>query len=80
MAAARRAAMERGWADTLIHSEAFQPIAAPAGAEEGETFSVTLASSGEQWPVPPHKTIAQVLGKTASPSRSPARWGFTAPV
>lgn len=61
MAAARRAAMERGWADTLIHSEAFQPIAAPAGAEEGETFSVTLASSGERWPVPPHKTIAQVL-------------------
>jgi vanillate O-demethylase ferredoxin subunit len=24
---------------------------------------VTLASSGERWPVPPHKTIAQVLGE-----------------
>jgi len=61
MAAARRVAIEQGWAETLIHSEAFQPVAMPAGAEEGETFSVTLASSGERWPVPPHKTIAQVL-------------------
>jgi vanillate O-demethylase ferredoxin subunit len=34
MAAARRVAMEQGWAETLIHSEAFQPVAMPAGAEE----------------------------------------------
>jgi vanillate O-demethylase ferredoxin subunit len=26
--------MEQGWAETLIHSEAFQPVAMPAGAEE----------------------------------------------
>lgn len=61
MATARRVARENGWTETLIHSEAFQPIVTPAGAQEGETFNVTLASSGEQWPVPPDKTIAQVL-------------------
>lgn len=61
MATARRVAQEKGWTEALIHSEAFQPIVTPAGGQEGETFNVTLASSGEQWPVPPDKTIAQVL-------------------
>ena len=61
MATARRVAREKGWTEALIHSEAFQPIVTPAGSLEGETFNVTLASSGEQWPVPPDKTIAQVL-------------------
>ncbi len=61
MAAARRIALEQGWAEMLIHSEAFQPVATPAVAPQGETFSVTLASTGERWPVPADKTIAQVL-------------------
>ncbi|MFZ3620975.1 PDR/VanB family oxidoreductase [Leclercia barmai] len=61
MAHARHAALEQGWPETLIHSEAFQPLATPADAQAGETFWVTLASSGERWPVPPHQTIAQVL-------------------
>lgn len=61
MAAARRAALEQGWAEARIHSEAFQPAATPAASEEGDTFNVILASSGERWPVPAHKTIAQVL-------------------
>lgn len=61
MATARRVALAQGWTETQIHSEAFQAIAAPAASGDTDTFSVTLASSGERWPVPPHKTIAQVL-------------------
>ena len=62
MAAARRVAVEKGWSPAQIYSEAFQPLAPSISAEEdGETFNVTLASSGERWPVPANKTIAQVL-------------------
>lgn len=61
MAAAHRAALAQGWAEARIHSEAFQPVATPAACAEENTFNVILASSGERWPVPAHKTIAQVL-------------------
>lgn len=61
MAAARRVAVEKGWSPAQIHSEAFQPLTPSINAEDGETFNVTLASSGERWPVPANKTIAQVL-------------------
>lgn len=61
MAAARRVAVEKGWSPAQIHSEAFQALAPSISAEDGETFNVTLASSGERWPVPANKTIAQVL-------------------
>lgn len=50
-----------GWPETQIHTEAFQPLAMPAASAEAETFTVTLASSGESWPVPANKSIAQVL-------------------
>ncbi|MDR9891614.1 PDR/VanB family oxidoreductase [Pseudenterobacter timonensis] len=61
MASARRVAREKGWPDEQIHSEAFQPVALETNTQGDDTFRITLASSGEQWPVPPDKTIAQVL-------------------
>lgn len=62
MACARQAAAERGWSEAQIHSEAFQATPAIADVNsEADTFIVTLASSGAQWPVPAHQTIAQVL-------------------
>lgn len=57
----REVAAARGWDDTHLHSEAFQPVAPAAGGETGEIFTVKLASTGERWPVPADKTIAQVL-------------------
>ncbi|MEN0615887.1 PDR/VanB family oxidoreductase [Klebsiella indica] len=61
MATARQVALDKGWSESQIHSEAFQPTATASTAQEGDAFIVTLASSGEQWPVPADKTIAQVL-------------------
>lgn len=60
MATARRIAAEKNWPEAQVHSEAFQPLKA-AASEHQDTFTVTLASSGETWPVPGDKTIAQVL-------------------
>ena len=60
MAAARNAAAALGWPETQIHTEAFQPAATAVAGETG-SFTVTLASSGESWPVPADKSIAQVL-------------------
>lgn len=60
MTAVREAAMVVGWPETQIHTEAFQPAAAIV-AEDTQTFTITLASSGESWPVPANKSIAQVL-------------------
>lgn len=61
MAAVRDAALKKGWAETHIHSEAFAPVAPAAIAQDAATFTITLASSGEKWPVPANKSIAQVL-------------------
>lgn len=57
----RERATAQGWQAENIHSEAFAPVAAPATATDDESFTVTLASSGESWPVPANKTIACVL-------------------
>ncbi|MGX5098464.1 PDR/VanB family oxidoreductase [Enterobacter cloacae] len=57
----RNVAAAKGWDDSHIHSEAFQPAAPVRGGEAGEIFTVKLASTGERWPVPADKTIAQVL-------------------
>ncbi|MHA1141350.1 PDR/VanB family oxidoreductase [Enterobacter sp. RHBSTW-01064] len=57
----REVATAKGWVDAHLHSEAFQPAAPAAGGETGEIFTVKLASTGERWPVPADKTIAQVL-------------------
>lgn len=54
-------ATAKGWDDDHLHSEAFQPAVPAAGGESGEIFTVKLASTGERWPVPADKTIAQVL-------------------
>ena len=64
MAAARQCATEKNWPEAQIHSEAFQPPTPVTGADGDDTFTITLASSGETWPVPGHKTIAQVLQDT----------------
>ncbi|MEH8417887.1 molybdenum cofactor-independent xanthine hydroxylase subunit HpxE [Klebsiella pneumoniae] len=64
MARVRDTARAVGWEEAQLHSEAFQPpaptAAASASAADG-TFTITLASTGERWPVPGDKTIAQVL-------------------
>ncbi|MXG36638.1 2Fe-2S iron-sulfur cluster binding domain-containing protein, partial [Escherichia coli] len=41
--------------------EAFQPAPPATSDVAGEIFTVKLASTGERWPVPADKTIAQVL-------------------
>ncbi|VTN06134.1 Phthalate dioxygenase reductase [Raoultella ornithinolytica] len=61
MATARRIAAEKNWPEAQVHSEAFQPLKVAAATDGQDTFTVTLASSGETWPVPGDKTIAQVL-------------------
>ncbi|HGH4622426.1 PDR/VanB family oxidoreductase [Enterobacter cloacae] len=57
----RDVATAKGWDEAHLHSEAFQPAAPVSGGEAGEIFTVKLASTGERWPVPADKTIAQVL-------------------
>ena len=54
-------ATAREWDDGHLHSEAFQPAVPAARGDAGEIFTVKLASTGERWPVPVDKTIAQVL-------------------
>lgn len=50
-----------GWKEEKIHTEAFKaPVKSPV-ADDNEAFTVTLRSSGQQWPVPPGQTIARVL-------------------
>ena len=64
MARVRDTARAVGWEEAQLHSEAFQPpapTAASAASAEDGTFTITLASTGERWPVPGDKTIAQVL-------------------
>lgn len=61
MAKVREVARSKGWPDEAVHSEAFQPPAPLISGEAGEIFTVKLASTGERWPVPADKTIAQVL-------------------
>lgn len=57
----REVATAKGWDDAHLHSEAFQPAAPATSGIAGEIFTVKLASTGERWPVPADKTIAQVL-------------------
>ncbi|WP_221346127.1 PDR/VanB family oxidoreductase [Enterobacter cloacae] len=57
----RDVATAKGWDEAPLHSEAFQPAEPVSGGEAGEIFTVKLASTGERWPVPADKTIAQVL-------------------
>ncbi|MEY7542124.1 molybdenum cofactor-independent xanthine hydroxylase subunit HpxE [Klebsiella pneumoniae] len=64
MARVRDTARAVGWEEAQLHSEAFQPpapTAASAASAADGTFTITLASTGERWPVPGDKTIAQVL-------------------
>ncbi|MDV0594064.1 MULTISPECIES: PDR/VanB family oxidoreductase [unclassified Enterobacter] len=57
----REVATAKGWEEAQLHSEAFHPATPVASSEVGEIFTVKLASTGERWPVPADKTIAQVL-------------------
>ncbi|WP_259048230.1 PDR/VanB family oxidoreductase [Klebsiella sp. BIGb0407] len=61
MSAGRQAAVDKGWSEAQIHSEAFQAQPVTAKAGEDHTFTVTLSSSGEKWSIPSDKTIARVL-------------------
>ncbi|STS96561.1 Flavodoxin reductases (ferredoxin-NADPH reductases) family 1 [Klebsiella pneumoniae] len=61
MARVRDTARAVGWGEEQLHSEAFQPPAPTAASAADGTFTITLASTGERWPVPGDKTIAQVL-------------------
>ncbi|WP_241604011.1 PDR/VanB family oxidoreductase [Rosenbergiella nectarea] len=57
----REAALARGWAAAAIYTEAFKPAVASSEVSDDESFIITLASTGQQWPVSPQQTIAQVL-------------------
>ncbi|MFK9858428.1 molybdenum cofactor-independent xanthine hydroxylase subunit HpxE, partial [Klebsiella pneumoniae] len=61
MARVRDTARAAGWEEAQLHSEAFQPPAPTAASAADGTFTITLTSTGERWPVPGDKTIAQVL-------------------
>jgi vanillate O-demethylase ferredoxin subunit len=79
MARVRDTARAAGWEEAQLHSEAFQPPAPTAASAADGTFTITLASTGERWPVPGNKTIARCCRSMASRCRSPARWGSAAP-
>ncbi len=49
----------KGWDDAHLRSEACSRGPCTSGVA-GEIFTVKLASTGERWPVPADKTIAQV--------------------
>ncbi|MEA9390164.1 PDR/VanB family oxidoreductase [Acerihabitans sp. TG2] len=61
MAHIRHRASEKGWLDSQIHSEAFTPAPAPPTTSQDDVFFISLASTGQQWPVPAGKSIAAVL-------------------
>ncbi len=50
-----------GWPESAIYTEAFKPTVASAQVLSDDTFTIELASSGQQWRVPAEKSIAQVL-------------------
>lgn len=56
------------------------PAARPdGGVGGGGTFTITLTSTGERWPVPGTKPSPRCCRSMASRCRSPARWGSAAP-
>jgi len=57
----RESARALGWADEAIYTEAFKPSVASREVGDDETFIITLASTGQQWPVSSQQTIGQVL-------------------
>lgn len=62
MARVRDTARAVGWEEAQLHSEAFQPPAPTTASAADGTFTITLASTGERWPVPGDKTIARAAG------------------
>ena len=79
MARVRDTARAVGWEEAQLHSEAFQPPAPTAASAADGTFTITLASTGERWPVPGDKPSPGCCRSMASRCRSPARWGSAAP-
>ena len=57
----RECAQAAGWSTESIHTEAFKPLTACREVADDDTFIITLASTGQQWPVSAQQTIAQVL-------------------
>lgn len=55
-----QAALDLGWPSCAIHQEAFA-ASAPAAQADGDSFQVTLASSGQVFEIAPAQTIASVL-------------------
>lgn len=57
----KQCALQHGFPESAIFTEAFKPASVESRQGGDDIFTVTLASSGQQWPVPAEKTIAQVL-------------------
>lgn len=57
----REAALAKGWSAEAIYTEAFKPTVTTRESGDDETFIITLASTGQQWPVSAEQSIAQVL-------------------
>lgn len=62
MARVRDTARAVGWGEEQLHSEAFQPPAPTAASAADGTFTITLASTGERWPVPGTKPSPGAAG------------------
>ncbi|EOS95256.1 ferredoxin [Erwinia tracheiphila PSU-1] len=54
-------AIRFGWLAENIHTEAFKPAELTERVEDNNSFTVTLASTAQQWQVPAKKSIARVL-------------------
>ncbi|WP_241609569.1 PDR/VanB family oxidoreductase [Rosenbergiella australiborealis] len=54
-------ALAYGWPAQAIYTEAFKPAALTEQSGDKGSFMITLASTGQQWPVAPSQTIAEVL-------------------
>lgn len=54
-------ARQHGWQSENIHTEAFKPSALAESVDNKGSFTVTLASTGQQWIIPAEKSIACVL-------------------
>jgi vanillate monooxygenase ferredoxin subunit len=60
--AALEAAAGNGWHSTSLHREYFQPLAESA-AEVTEAFRIRISSTGNDYLVPPHRSVVEVLAE-----------------
>ena len=60
--AALESAASSGWDGPSLHREYFQPVTGTA-AVSAESFLVRIASTGSDYPVPPHRSVVEVLAE-----------------